>query len=92
MDKIIAKLFFGCGNPFNVIKSNHFKQMIPTVGHYNPRYLPPSYEKLRTTLLKEMKNDLIKHLDVVKKSWKKTRCTITCDGWTSVDNTPLLNI
>jgi hypothetical protein len=54
MDKIIAKLFFGCGNPFNVIKSNHFKQMIPTVGHYNPRYLPPSYEKLRTTLLKEM--------------------------------------
>jgi len=71
MDKIIAKLFFGCGIPFNVIKSNHFKQMMPTIGHYNPRYLPPSYEKLRTTLLKEMKNDLIKHLDVVKKSWKK---------------------
>jgi hypothetical protein len=39
--------------------------MISTIGHYNPRYLPPSYEKLKT-LLKEMKNDLIKGLDVVK--------------------------
>ncbi len=34
MDKIIAKLFFGCGIPFNVIKSNHFKQMIFAIGHY----------------------------------------------------------
>jgi hypothetical protein len=66
--------------------------MIPTIGHYSPRYLPPSYEKLRTTLLKEVKNDLIKGLDVVKESWKKIGCTITCDGWTSVDNIPLLNI
>jgi hypothetical protein len=65
MDKIIVKFFFGCGTPFNVIKSNHFKQMISTLGHSNPRYLPPSYEKLRTTLLKEVKNDLIKDLDVV---------------------------
>ncbi len=92
MDKIIVKFFFGCGTPFNVIKSNHFKQMISTLGHSNPRYLPPSYEKLRTTLLKEVKNDLIKDLDVVKESWKETGCTITCDGWIGVDNIPLLNI
>jgi hypothetical protein len=39
-----------------------------------------------------MKNDLIKDLDVVKESWKETTCTITCDGWTNVDNRPLLNI
>jgi hypothetical protein len=32
--------------------------MISIVGHYSPRYLPPSYEKLKTTLLKEVKNDL----------------------------------
>jgi len=60
MDKIITNFFIGCGIPFNVIESNHFKQMIFDVGHYGPRYLPPSYEKLRTTLLKEVKNDLIK--------------------------------
>ncbi len=54
--------------------------------------LPPSYEKLKTTLSKEVKNDLIKNLDVVKESWKEIGCTITCDGWTSVDNIPLLNI
>jgi hypothetical protein len=88
MDKIIVKCFFGCGIPFNVIKSHHFKQTIPTIGHYDLGYLPPSYEKLRLTLLKEVKNDLIKDLDVVKESWKKTRC----DGWTSVDNILLLNI
>jgi hypothetical protein len=92
MDKIIIKFFIGCGIPFNVIKSNHFKQMISTVGHYGPGYLPPSYEKLRTTLLKEVKNDLIKDLDVVKGSWKETGCTITCDGWTSVDIRTILNI
>jgi hypothetical protein len=66
--------------------------MISTVGHYGPGYLPPSYEKLRTTLLKEVKNDLIKDLDVVKGSWKETGCTITCDGWTSVDIRTILNI
>jgi hypothetical protein len=92
MDKIIVKKKFGCGTPFNVIKSNHFKHMICIIGHYDPGYLPPSYEKLRTTLLKEVKNDPIKDLDVVKESWKETRCTITCDGWISVDNIPLLNI
>jgi hypothetical protein len=51
MDKIIIKFFIGCGIPFNVIKSNHFKQMISAVGHYGPGYLPPSYEKLRTTCI-----------------------------------------
>jgi predicted nuclease of restriction endonuclease-like RecB superfamily len=51
---------FGCGIPFNVIKLNHFKQMIYIVGHYSPRYLPSSYEKLKTTLLKKVKNDLIR--------------------------------
>ncbi len=73
-------MLFGCGIPFNVIKSNHFKQMGSVVGHYDLGCLPPSYEKLRTTFLKEMKNDLIKDLDVVKESWKETICTITCDG------------
>jgi hypothetical protein len=92
MDKIITKFFIGCGIPFNVFESNHFKQMIFDAGHYGPRYLLPSYEKLRTTLLKEVKNDLIKDLDVVRESWKEIGCTITCDGWTSVDNKPILNI
>ncbi len=77
---------------FNGIKSYHFKQMILTIGHYGHGYLPPSYEKLRMTLLKEVKNDLIKDFDVVKERWKKIGCTITCDGWTSVDNIPQLNI
>jgi hypothetical protein len=45
--------------------------MIPIVGHYSPGYLLPSYEKLKTTLLKEVKNDLIKDLDVMKESWRK---------------------
>ncbi len=67
----------------------HFKQMIYAIGHYGLGYLPPSYEKLRTTLLKEVKNDLIK---VVKESWNEIGCIITCDGWTNVDNIPLLNI
>jgi len=79
MDKIIVKMFFRCGIPFNVIKLDHFKQMIFTDGHYGLQYLPPSYEKLRTILLKEMKNDLIKDLDVVKERWKEIVCTIMCD-------------
>jgi hypothetical protein len=66
--------------------------MIFIVGHYDLEYLPPSYEKLRITVLKEVKNDLIKNLNVVKESWKEIGCTITCDGWTSVDNILLLNI
>jgi hypothetical protein len=49
MDKIIVKNEIGCGIPFNVIISNHFKQMISDVGHYGLGYLPPSYEELRIT-------------------------------------------
>jgi hypothetical protein len=92
MDKIITKKFFGCGIPFDVIKSSHFKQRIHAIGHYGLGYLHQSYEKLMTTLLKEVKNDLIKYLDVVKESWKEIGCIVTCDGWTSVDNIPLLYI
>jgi hypothetical protein len=49
--------------------------MISVDGHYGLQYLPPSYEKLKTTLLKEIKTNLIKDLDVVKESWKETICT-----------------
>jgi hypothetical protein len=34
MDKIITKKNFGCGIPFNVIKSYHFKQMISVDEYY----------------------------------------------------------
>jgi len=66
--KKLLDFFYRCGIIFNVIKSSHCKQIIYVVGHYGPRYLPPSYEKLTTTLLKEVKNYLIKDLDVVKES------------------------
>jgi hypothetical protein len=53
--------------------------MLINVGHYGHKYICPSYTKLQTTLLKKVKYDLIKELDVVKQSWVKTRSIIMCD-------------
>ncbi len=69
MDKITTTFCFGCGIPFIVIKSNQFKWMITTIGHYDPRYVCAIYEKLRT-LLNEMKHDFIKDLNSVKENLK----------------------
>jgi hypothetical protein len=46
----------------------------------------------KSTLVMEVKIDLMKELDVLKESWKETRCELACDGHTNINNISLLNI
>lgn len=57
--------------------------MVKDINEYGPDLKPPSYHKVRVSLLKKevnfIKGDMIKKY---KAKWNKTSCTIISDGWT----------
>ena len=53
--------------------------------------MPPSSEKLRTTLLVKAKKEVDKILLPVKKSWISSSVSIVSDGWTNTTRYPLIN-
>ncbi|XP_076925552.1 uncharacterized protein LOC143588436 [Bidens hawaiensis] len=55
-------------------------------------YIPPSYEKTRTTLLDECVRDVEKELAPVKDTWYTQGVSIVSDGWSNVKHKPLINV
>uniref|UniRef100_A0A7N2LNF3 Uncharacterized protein n=1 Tax=Quercus lobata TaxID=97700 RepID=A0A7N2LNF3_QUELO len=54
-------------------------------------YVPPGYNKLRTTLLQKEKAHIEKLLRAIKDTWKEKGLSIVSDGWTDVQKRPLIN-
>jgi hypothetical protein len=54
-------------------------------------YVPPGYNKLRTTLLQHEKINVEKLLQPFKSTWSTKGVTITSDGWTDAQRRPLIN-
>ena len=93
VDKSIAEFFYGCGIPFQVARTSYFQNMIKAATNCASRaYIPPSYEKLRTSLLTSTKESLWQEMEGIRKSWVAFGCTLVCDGWSSTTNRPLLNV
>ncbi|RDX89129.1 hypothetical protein CR513_29186, partial [Mucuna pruriens] len=67
----IAHFFYGNEIPFNVVRLNSFKLMIEAVGNHGPHLKPPSYHKLRVTLLKKRGHE---------EEQMKYGCSIMSDG------------
>eukprot|EP00253_Pinus_taeda_P017432 PITA_17432 len=59
---------------------------------FGKRYVPPSSETLRTTILKRSKERVTNNLQKIKDSWKETGCTILSDGWSDMNHRPLINV
>jgi len=57
-----------------------------------PRYTPPGYNKMRTSLLDKGVTKLQGLMGDLKKSWLHLGCSIVMDGWTDIQQRPLLNI
>ena len=55
-------------------------------------YKPPSYEKMRTTLLFEERAQVEVKFQEIKDSWKEYGVSIVSYGWTYVNHHPLINI
>lgn len=56
-----------------------------------PGYKPPSNDKMRTTLLTEVKAQINTELEGLRGQYKVTGGTLCSDGWTDVKRKPLLN-
>jgi hypothetical protein len=54
MDALIARLFYSCGLSFNIARNPYYREAFKFAANHNlSAYVPPSYNKLRTTLLKQ---------------------------------------
>lgn len=54
-------------------------------------YVPPGYNKLRTTLLLQEKTHVERMLQPIKSTWSSKGVSVVSDGWSDVQRRPLLN-
>ena len=88
----IAKFFFANGISFNATRSPQYKEMMVKIYASGPSFQPPGYNKLRTTLLDRGVSKMQGVMEGLRKSWVDYGCSIVMDGWTNIQQRPLLNI
>ncbi|XP_057723564.1 uncharacterized protein LOC130939478 [Arachis stenosperma] len=88
----IARMFFSFGLPFHLAKNPYFvKAFSYAANNYIDGYIPPRYNKLRTTLLEKEKQHVERMLEPTKNSWSGKGVSIVSDGWSDLQRRPLLN-
>ncbi|KAK2664788.1 hypothetical protein Ddye_003362 [Dipteronia dyeriana] len=80
-DKKIAVFFFHNSIPFSAAKSMYYQEMVNAVADCGVDYKAPSYEKLRSTLLEKVKDDIHDCYKKYRDEWKETGCSVLCDNW-----------
>lgn len=72
LDQEIARMFYTGGVPFNLARnpSYHWSYQFAAASKLDG-YVPPSYNKLRTTLLQQEKSNVEKLLVPLKSTWKE---------------------
>ncbi|KAL4614668.1 hypothetical protein ACB092_07G069900 [Castanea dentata] len=80
LDSLIARTFYSAGLPFHFAKNPYWIEMIKFACNNNlADYIPPSYNKLRTTLLHKEKVHIEKLLKSIKDTWKERGLSIYKD-------------
>jgi hypothetical protein len=90
-DSAVAQFFYANGISFNVAKNPYFKRMVEALKCAPAGYKPPGINPLRETLLDKETERVKLQLLPFTDSLKTTGCTVTSDGWSNVQNRPLLN-
>ncbi|XP_039050202.1 uncharacterized protein LOC120191296 [Hibiscus syriacus] len=92
LDEEIVRMFYTGGLPFNLARNPHYHKAFTFAATHNiPDYVPPGYNKLRTTLRQQEKNNVEKLLQPIKATWQEKGLTIVCDGWSDPTRKPLIN-
>ncbi|XLR38555.1 hypothetical protein HN51_025715, partial [Arachis hypogaea] len=92
LDLHIARMFFPSGLPSHLAKNLYFvKAFSYAANNYIDGYIPPGYNKLRTTLLEKEKQHVERMLEPIKNSWSGKGVSIVSDGWSDPQRRPLLN-
>ncbi|PWZ40492.1 hypothetical protein Zm00014a_028394 [Zea mays] len=92
LDELIARMFYTGGLPFNLARNPYFRKAFMFATN-NPigGYVPPSYNKLRTTLLVQERTHVERMLQPLKETWSSKGVSIVSDGWSDAQRRPLLN-
>ena len=92
VDRAVARFFYATGTSFNRLLSPYFDEMLAAVAKYGPSYHKPNVNQLREGLLAaEVQRVEAELANTVLDQIETTGGTATSDGWTAVDNRPLLN-
>ncbi|CAH9062954.1 unnamed protein product [Cuscuta europaea] len=93
LDEEIVRMFFTGGIPFNFARNPYYISSYTFAANHNlGGYIPPGYNKLRTTLLQREKAHVKMSLQPIKSTWYEKGVTIVSDGWSDPQRRPLINV
>ncbi|XP_062206144.1 uncharacterized protein LOC133908024 [Phragmites australis] len=91
-DALIARMFYTSGLPFNLARNPNYLAAFTFLANNDlGGYVPPGYNKLRTTLLQLEKDNVERLLEPIKSTWPTKGVTIASDGWSDAQRRPLIN-
>lgn len=92
LDTEIARMFYTGGLPFNMAKNPYYVSSYSfAANNALGGYVPPGYNKLRTTLLQQEKANVERLLEPIKSTWYEKGVSIVSDGWSDPQRRPLIN-
>ncbi|KAL3510122.1 hypothetical protein ACH5RR_029523 [Cinchona calisaya] len=92
-NKLCARMFYASAIPFNFIRCPYFRKYSQFLANSKLcGYNPPTYDRLRTTLLYQEKTHIYSKLQRIRDTWTKKEVSICSDGWTDIQRKPLINI
>ncbi|ERN18985.1 hypothetical protein AMTR_s00194p00040050 [Amborella trichopoda] len=65
----IARCYYAHGIPFNVVKGPQFQEMLYVINNAPKGYVPPKYERLRTSLLDKERSRIDSLLGTLRNEW-----------------------
>ncbi|XP_024534776.1 uncharacterized protein LOC112347687 [Selaginella moellendorffii] len=93
LDDAVAEFFFAENISFNTIQRDNLKRMLKVAAKVGRPAIDNlmGYEKLRTTELQRIYNNVQKWLEDVRLSWRTYGCTIVTDGWSDIKKRSFIN-
>nr|GEW53731.1 hAT dimerization domain, ribonuclease H-like domain protein [Tanacetum cinerariifolium] len=77
LDQEIARMFYTGGLPFNLARNPHYLRAFQfAAANKIDGYVPPGYNKLRTTLLQKENDNVYRQLEPLRSTWKEKGVTI----------------
>ncbi|GJT24413.1 putative hAT dimerization domain, ribonuclease H-like domain protein [Tanacetum coccineum] len=92
LDEEIARMFYTGGLSFNLARNPYYMRAFMFAANQNlGGYVPPSYNKLRTSLVQQEKANVERLLQPIKDTWKEMGVSFVTDGWSDPQRRPLIN-
>ncbi|PHT97269.1 hypothetical protein BC332_33804 [Capsicum chinense] len=79
--KLATRMFYASGLSFNLATSPYFKKYSEFLATNSiPGYIPPTYNRFRTTLLAQEKANINRKLQPIRDTWKRKGLSICSNG------------